>query len=224
MKAPIFVFILLLGSSVWAQRITNVFVDLGMNHSGITYNYNRFLGISSNDFINNFNPNFSGSAGIELQLKKKFNLITNLGYRRTGTIYKLLEATVLQPDGTGRWIDVTYHFQQINLPILLGYNLGEKFKFKPILGIVNNYNVSMYEKTENYKNNYLEKYFNKYTLNGLVGLMFYQEQLFKTKLGLGLKLSYEKNLTDIDNIKNARTNQSIVSGSLMLIYKLPTKD
>lgn len=223
MKAPVFVFIFLLGSSAWAQRITNLFVDLGMNHSGIKHkpislHYDR------NDFRDNFYPNFSGSIGLELKLKNKLNLISSLGFRTTGTKFKTPETTALQPDGTGRWIDITYQFHHISLPLLLGYNFGEKFKLKPILGIVNNYNVSMIEKTVNYKNNYLEKYYNKYTFNGLVGLMFYNEQLFSSKFGLGIKISYEKNLMDIDNIDNSRTNQSIASGSLMLIYSLTSKD
>ena len=223
MKVRIFVFIFLLGSTAWAQRITNVFVDLGMNHSGIkhqaiTLHYDR------NDFRDNFNPNISSCIGIELKLKNKLNGITCIGYRTTGTKFKAPETTALQPDGTGRWIDITYQFHHISLPILFGYNFGEKFKLKPILGIVNNYNVSMKEKSELYSSKIIEKYYNKYTLNGLVGFMFYNEQLFNSKFGLGIKISYEKNLMDIDNMDNSRSNQSIVSGSLMLIYKLPSKN
>ncbi len=224
MKAPLFVFILFFGSAVFAQRITNIFVDLGMNHSGIIYTNNIFTDIDRKDFKTNFNPNFSGSAGIELQLNKKFNLITGLGYRTTGTLFKLPETTVLQPDGTGRLIDTYYHFNQVTLPLLLGYNFFEKFKLKPILGLVNNYNVSINAKTENYKGSDIEKYYNKYSLNGLVGLMFYNEQLFNSKLGLGMKISYEKNLMDIDNNDNSTTNQNIVSASVLFSYKLLNKD
>lgn len=180
--------------------------------------------MGSNDFITNFNPNFSGSAGIELQLKKKFNLITGLGYRTTGTMFKVPETTMQQPDGTGRMISSYYHFKQVTLPILLGYNFGEKFKLKPLFGVVSNYNVSMNLKTEDYTSTDIEKYYHKYSLNGLVGLMFYNEELFNSKFGLGLKISYEKNLMDIDKVDNLNTNQGIVSGGMMFIYKLPSKN
>lgn len=223
MKVRVFVFIFLSGSSAWAQRITNVFVDLGMNHSGIKYQP-LYLFYDKDDFRDNFYPNFSSSIGFELKLINKLNLISGLGYRTTGTKFKAPETTALQPDGTGRWIDYTYHFHQINLPILLGFNLGEKFKFKPILGVVNNYNVSMTEKTVNYKNNSLTKYYDKYTLNGLVGLMFYNDQLLSSKLGLGIKISYEKSLTNIYKLDNSIVNQNIVSASMMLTYKLPSKN
>ncbi len=229
MKRPIFfVFILLFESSAWAQRITNVFVDLGMNHSGITYTNSYFTGIDRTDFKNNFNPNFSSSIGIELKLKNKLNLMTGLGYRTTGTMYKLPETTVQQPDGTGRMIDIYYHFKQVTLPLLFGYNFGEKFKIQPLIGLVNNYNVSISGKSKGDNLNqvddfYLRSYRN-YTFNGLLGLMLYNQHLFNSKLGLGLKLSFEHNLIDLDAYSHLQTNQNIVSASMMLIYKLPSKN
>ena len=222
MKVPIFVFIFLLGSSAWAQRITNVFVDLGMNHSGIIYSNDLFFYLARNDFKKHFNPNFNASAGLEIKLKNRLNLMPSIGLRNSGTKYDILVTTAQYPDGTPS--NIVYKFQQITLPLTIGYNFGKQFQIKPLIGIVNNYNLKTFAISSYDDYSFSVSDYKKYYLNFIGGVMFSHTTLFNSKLGLGLKITYEKSLMDLDHYSKMTSSQNIVNASLMLIYKLPSKN
>jgi hypothetical protein len=196
-----------------------MFLDVGINHSGLTIENQMFK--RDGDFRKNFNPNISILLGAELKLKNKLYLISGIGFRKTGTrLFPIAVVTAQQPDGTGQFISGYEKLEQITIPLLIGYNLGQKLQLKPIMGFVNNFNTSAYSFNDLSKKHAPLTIFKNYTVNGMVGFTLYNKQLIDPYLGLGIKITYEKSLMEMSSNPSVKISQSILSGSILINYNL----
>jgi hypothetical protein len=172
------------------------------------------------DFSNNFNPHMFVSCGIEAKVKNKLYFVTGIGYRNTGTRYLVPISTAQQPDGTGQFESVYVHVRQLYFPLAFSYTFGEKFKLKPIIGLTYNINSNVYTKYKSSSTHTVNKNIKGTTVNTLFGFNLCNDELLSKRIGLGLVLSYERTLKDIDNTSSKTIHESIVSASIAIYYTI----
>ena len=155
---------------------------------------------------------------------------TGVGFRNVGFCIKNIHITTAdQPDGILGKGDFYLKFQQLNIPIIFTYSFGKKIEFRPMLGFVNNYNLSLTEyyvlngKKETTSDERTMTFYKKYVPNGLIGFDILKQNIANSKFGISLKFAFEHSLGNVFKVNRGSIYQSIFYGNIGLSYQISKK-